>query len=280
MGNNYAAAFTDPNGAAPFLKWAGGKQWLAATLAPLVMKGGRYYEPFLGGASLFFAALPPQAYLSDINHDLIDTYAALRDSPQVVLRHLREWRYNKREYYAVRRATFHGSAKRAARFIFLNRTCWNGLYRVNGEGQFNVPIGRFKRPRVLDRRILLGASAALRRARLSTSDFEKAVESARAGDFVYLDPPYTVKHDNNGFLRYNQRLFTWSDQERLARVAARLSTLGCRVVVTNAHHRNILSLYPDFHITTLLRKSMLAGDAAERSTVREVLLSSFRISPS
>jgi DNA adenine methylase len=280
MGNIYAAAFTDPKGAAPFLKWAGGKQWLAAALAPLVPKGARYYEPFLGGASLFFAALPRQAYLSDVNQDLVQTYEALRDSPETILRHLRGWRYTKKMYYATRRATFRGSAKQAARFIFLNRTCWNGLYRVNAEGQFNVPIGRFKRPRLFDRRILLGASAALKGAHLLASDFEKALEGARARDFVYLDPPYTVKHDNNGFLRYNQRLFTWNDQERLGRVAVRLAARGCRVVVTNAHHPSIRSLYPDFHATTLRRQSMLAGDAAERGTVREVLLSSFPISPS
>jgi DNA adenine methylase len=275
MGSVYASSFRAIGGTAPFLKWAGGKQWLAARLIRFVSPTGTYYEPFLGGASLFFAARPRRAALSDKNADLIETYECLRDEPFQIIDRITEWSYNEETYYRVREMHPRSRVGRAARFIYLNRTCWNGLYRVNRNNQFNVPFGRFANPTICDASVLLGASRALQEVNLTVSDFEQAVEDAQRGDVVYLDPPYTVKHSNNGFLRYNEHLFTWSDQERLASLAHVLKRRGCRVLVTNACHKHLVSLYNGFHVTPLRRPSNLAGDPSRRGTETEMLISSF-----
>jgi DNA adenine methylase len=238
----------------------------------MVPDDARYFEPFLGGGAVFFARRPAVAFLSDKNRNLIETFAAVRDSPDAVWGYLKEWRPSKATYYRIRSAMFRGSAQRAARFIYLNRVGWNGLYRVNRAGRFNVPFGAVKGRRLYERRGILKASVLLHRAVLQTGDFEACVEKARAGDFVYLDPPYTVRHDRNGFVRYNELLFTWADQVRLARVAGALCQRGCRVAVTNANHRSLVALYPTFRVVRLRRPTTIAGDPSKRGFAEEVLL--------
>lgn len=275
MGNNYISAFRGDGGAAPFLKWAGGKQWLVGRLIKYIPPNANYFEPFLGGASLFFAAQPKRSFLSDSNPALIETYETLRDHPLKVIDQITQWRYDKELYYHVRAIRPSGRVGRAARFIYLNRTCWNGLYRVNRRNQFNVPFGRFQNPTICNSVLLLAASTALRKAALSIGDFEAAVAKAKRDDFVYLDPPYTVKHTSNGFLRYNERLFTWTDQERLASVAARLARRGCHVLVTNANHESLISLYRGFKRARVHRLSNLAGDPSKRGAESEMVMATF-----
>ena len=207
----------------PFLRWAGGKQWLSRHLSTLLGNcTGTYFEPFLGGASVYFSALPQNAVLSDLNARLIETYQQLKTMPDQIISLLDHWNNDEETYYEVRNLDSTDTVCRAAQFIFLNRTCWNGLYRVNRQGTFNVPFGHHGRT-VFDPQHLLDASQALQNAELHHADFDEVLEQAQKADYVYLDPPYTTPLHPNGFRQYNESDFTWHDQVRLARTAESLS---------------------------------------------------------
>jgi DNA adenine methylase len=225
----------------------------------------------LGGASLYFAALPAEAVLSDLNPRLIEAYQVLRDQPNRLIDLLAAWDNDEPTYYDVRRKEFSGFVERAAQFIFLNRTCWNGLYRVNRDGKFNVPFGNHGR-QVFDEGHLLKISHALQSAKLRCGDFEKIVENARSGDFVFFDPPYTTLHARNGFRQYNEKLFSWSDQQRLGRSAVALARRGCNVVVSNASYEPVLEFYPGFDHQIVSRHSILAADPKHRRATTEFLI--------
>jgi DNA adenine methylase len=262
-----------PEGSPPFLRWAGGKQWLSATITSLVSFTYHcYFEPFLGGGSVFFNLRPRKSVLGDLNPSLVTTYKAVRDDPLEVLHWLSKWRNDKGIFYALRAARFSNVAKCAAQFIYLNKTCWNGLYRVNRQGRFNVPFGNNVNRQTHDRAAILSASALLKNAHLETGDFESLLTSARESDLVYLDPPYTVLHSQNGFRRYNETLFSWQDQQRLAIVARRLTSAGCYVIVSNAPHPEILDLYAGFLPFIVKRPSSLASNPRFRRQVQECIL--------
>lgn len=232
---------------------------------------GTYFEPFLGGGSLFFRLLPAKGSLSDANVRLVDAYRSLRDEPQDVISALEQWPNNEDTYYRVRERIFGDRTLRSAQLIYLNRTCWNGLYRVNLSGKFNVPYGHHQRS-VFDAGHLLQISASLQNTELRDGDFFSNVLRAREGDFVYFDPPYTTQHSNNGFLKYNRKLFSWEDQERLGRIAVKLADRGCHVVVTNASYDPVLQFYPGFHNETISRNSVLAANPGHRQTTTEFLI--------
>lgn len=261
----------------PFLKWAGGKQWLTCYLKPLIQRTKRaYIEPFLGGGSVFFSALPSRAFLSDCNQELIATYRMIKKDAESVAARLRRYSYTQECYYRVRESVPQSSVGKAARFIFLNRTCWNGLYRVNRAGKFNVPMGAFSSmPDFLVADRLIAAKRVLSKTSIICQDFKEAVNRAGEGDTVYLDPPYTVAHKNNGFLRYNELVFSWEDQKRLALAAQDLRDRGCRVIVTNADHPSIMDLYDGFYTKVLDRKSLVAGKTTKRRPITELLITSF-----
>ncbi|MGH9561707.1 MAG: DNA adenine methylase, partial [Terracidiphilus sp.] len=205
---------------APLLKWPGGKRRLVKILLPLIPATfGTYYEPFVGSGALFFALKPTEAFLSDKNRDLITTYRQVRANPNAVINYLRRWKNNSSTYYSIRSRKPENNTVKAARLIYLSTLSFNGIHRVNLAGQFNVPYGRKKHLQPCHVPRLRRVSAALKNARLECEDFEDAVRNATKGDFVYMDPPYTVTHSNNGFVKYNAKIFTWSDKERLARVA-------------------------------------------------------------
>jgi DNA adenine methylase len=261
----------------PFLRWAGGKQWLAPVFSTLCLPTkSTYFEPFLGGGAAFFSAWRERAVLGDINAALISTYEAVRDNPRAVIRHLRSWANKPSTFYAVRAAAYRGKYKTAAAFIYLNKTCWNGLHRVNRSGRFNVPFGYNQNRAVYDSKAILSASRWLKTADLMACDFEVTLSRCHAGDIVYLDPPYTLRHASNGFRRYNEKLFSWSDQRRLSALVDRLVSEDCHVVLSNALHEDILRLYPRMRAFKLSRKSLLAGRADCRGTTYELLL----VSPS
>jgi DNA adenine methylase len=200
----------------PFLTWPGGKRWFVLHHAHLLPSNyGTYIEPFLGSGAVFFHLQPRKALLGDKNEALIATYQAIRNDPTGVRRHLRKHNHNHSEdyYYFVRGKPMRTRVTRAARFVYLNRTCYNGIYRVNVNGMFNVPIGG-KTSVLLDTDDFTATARALRRATLRPGDFEHLIERATAGDLVFADPPYTVRHNNNGFVRYNEKMFSWADQER------------------------------------------------------------------
>lgn len=257
----------------PFLRWAGGKQWLTTRLLKLIPtnRNFTYYEPFLGGGSLFFAIQPINSVLGDVNKDIIETYKVVRDSPHELIKILKGWKNNKKTYYELRGIEYEKPIWKAARFIYLNRTCWNGLYRVNRSGKFNVPFGKNKR-KALDELVLITASNTLQRAKLKHGDFQKNLATAKAGDFVYLDPPYTVLHAKNGFREYNENLFSWEDQVRLANTAQDLVNRGCFVVISNADNKDVINLYPNFFYQSVTRHSILAADPRRRGKTEEALI--------
>jgi DNA adenine methylase len=263
----------------PVVKWAGGKQWLAyaaETLAPGKWTG-RYIEPFLGGGAFFFALRPRIAYLSDANHELIRTYEALRDDPDSVVDLLERYPYDEKFYYALRSKRPRTGAAVAARLIYLNKTCWNGLYRVNKRDEFNTPFGKYSNPSICEEEKLDEASAALGSAILRCCDFATALEGAKRRDFVYCDPPYITGHQNNGFLKYNAHLFDWEDQERLAEIARGLSLKGVNVLVSNADHEQVVRLYRGFYYYRLSRSTLISGTPDGRGLTAEALLSSYRL---
>lgn len=257
----------------PLLKWPGGKRALLKELLALSPRfDGRYFEPFLGGGALFFALQPEKALLSDTNRELIECYEHVRDDPRDVLRRLRAMPNTKSEYLRVRASKPTSPAGRAARFIYLTTLSFNGIYRVNLAGQFNVPYGWKKHLDVAQEDRLEAVSKALKGRRLLAADFAVAVESAKDGDFVYLDPPYTVAHENNGFLKYNAKVFSWTDQKRLAAVALDLAKRGCSVIVTNACHQSIRSLYAGMTQIVVSRPSRIAASAEHRGSVNELII--------
>lgn len=256
----------------PFLKWAGGKRWLVGRQHWQPEQYRSYVEPFLGGGSVFFALEPACGILNDRNKELMNMYRVLRDSPEQLREELQEHQrlHSARHYYDVRAATLDDRLERAARFLYLNRACWNGLYRVNRNGEFNVPKGT-KDKVFFETDDYAGASRALRKVKLRSTDFEKIIDKAEAGDFVFVDPPYTVKHNLNGFVRYNERIFSWADQERLAGAVERASRRGCLVAVTNADHESVRELYDFAEYSPLTRSSVLAADARKRVPTTEAL---------
>jgi DNA adenine methylase len=266
---------TNIGDAKPFLKWAGSKRKLLHHLLPVVPPDfGTYYEPFLGSGALFFALEPDKAVLADAIPNLIDTYKAVRDDVERVIHYLSRLLPTKEQYYQTRAAKPSDRFASAAQFIFLNKTCWNGLYRVNSRGEFNVPFGWMKSPFVYSSDDLRKCSEILskKNIKLRCCDFEKVLSSVQEGDLVYLDPPYVTSHYKNGFHEWNARLFTWNDQKRLAEAAREISERGAHVIVTNADHPDIIKLYKGFAIRRFYRHSTLAAVSAFRRPTSEVLM--------
>lgn len=257
---------------APLIKWAGGKRRLLAGIREVCPENfGRYFEPFLGSGALFFSLLPEDAQLSDANSELIQMYTEVRDNVDGVVDALRRLHNSEEDYYRVRAASPRTPATKAARFIYLCTLSFNGIYRQNLKGEFNVPYGHKTHLKHCDADHLREVSGHLTDREIIHDDFEGAVRTARAGDFVYFDPPYTVAHGNNGFVKYNAKIFSWDDQKRLARTALRLKELGCHVLVSNADHQSIRKLYPDFEVHEIERFSVMSASSEFRRPVRECL---------
>jgi DNA adenine methylase len=261
-----------PSGCDPLLKWAGGKRRLLKEILPFVPTAfGHYYEPFFGGGALFFSLRPTAATLSDTNFELIETYLQVRDNLDVVLQCLRGMPNSEQHYYLVRRIKPKSPAHRAARLIYLCSLSFNGIYRQNLKGEFNVPYGYKFYMNPSDDKKLRRVTEAIKGTKIMAADFESAVSTAKPGDFIYFDPPYTVAHGNNGFIKYNAKIFSWADQERLAETACRLKRKGCRLIISNAHHPSIYKLYRSFQSHVIERHSIMAASSEYRRAVREVL---------
>jgi DNA adenine methylase len=264
-----------PEAIAPFLKWAGGKRWLTNKYAQLLpLDFGRYFEPFLGGGAVFFHLQPAEATLADKNSDLINVYKQIKSNWCELERSLRRLQnLHSTDFYYEERARIRKSPlHRAAQFLYLNRTCWNGLYRVNLRGEFNVPIGT-KSAVVLDTDDFEFTSLLLKKAKLSVADFEKTLDASERGDFAFIDPPYITRHNFNGFVKYNEDIFSWADQERLAVTVKRAAKRGVKMLVTNAAHRSIRELYKGIgKHHELDRASVLAADSANRGVTTEMAI--------
>jgi DNA adenine methylase len=268
----------------PILKWVGGKSRILAQLIPLLPQGVelmRHVEPFVGGGALFFARRPERALLADSNPHLCGTYAAVRDDVESVIKQLGvlQRAHAPEHYYAVRHkynhATRVSAAERAAMFIYLNKTCFNGLHRVNRRGEFNVPAGRYTNPRILDEVLLRTVSRELARAELRCESFEALLGYAKPGDFIYFDPPYEPVSRTASFTAYGQDGFGREDQTRLRDVYAELSRRRCKLMLSNSDVPFIRELYVKFRIDTVAAPRAINCDSSRRGLVSEVVVRNY-----
>ena len=272
----------------PFLKWAGGKRQLLdqfERFLPEAAVVNRYLEPFAGSGAVFFRVrsllFPTRTILADSNEELINVYAVIQSDVEALITLLRRHRrlHGREHYYAMRgkNPARLGETARAARFIYLNKTCFNGLYRVNSRGLFNVPMGRYVNPPILDEDNLRAVSEALRGVKLLRAPFEKTLDYARPGDFIYFDPPYHPLSDTSYFTAYTEGTFRAEDQRALARMVAELHRRGCHLMLSNSDVDPILRLYdhPEFHIGRVAARRNINSRADRRGQVSEVVITNY-----
>ena len=259
----------DLTSAKPLLKWAGGKTQLLGEIIPKVPKKyGRYIEPFFGGGAVFFATHPENGIIADSNPELVNLYRSVADDVDGVIAQLRQYENTEEVFYATRALDIIklSNVEAAARTIFLNRTCFNGLYRVNKSGQFNVPFGRYKNPKIIDEGALKAASVLLSNTTIICGDYKKVLkENAQTGDFVFLDPPYLPSSAYADFKRYTKEQFYEEDHVELANEVGRLYELGCYVVLTNSNHPLVHEQYKKFSIQIVQTKRYISCNGKGRT---------------
>jgi DNA adenine methylase len=263
----------------PFLKWAGGKGKLIQQYIPYFPKSFKsYYEPFLGGGAIFFYLNPHSAVLTDINPELVNAYRCVRDKVEELISALEEHqlRHCKDYYYQVRQDQCTTNIEKAARLIYLNKTCFNGLYRENSKGEFNVPIGKYKNPKICNPALLRSVSVALQNAQITVRAFEDILEHASNwDDFVYFDPPYYPLSPTSNFTAYSRYSFSQDDQIRLKYVFAELAERGVKVMLSNSDCEFIRELYRDFNISSITASRLINSNGTKRGKITEVLITSY-----
>ncbi len=260
--------------AKPFLRWAGGKRWLLKDINDLLPLEDfkQYHEPFLGGGAVFFHLQAKESYLSDLNSELIDTYSAIKNDPELVIRYLKEFKNTKDEYYKLRKTNFRSSARNAAKFIYLNRTSFNGIYRVNLQGEYNVPYG-YRKNIEYNYENIRKVSEQLKQTKLNACDYYETLDNINEGDLVFLDPPYTVTHNNNGFIKYNSKIFSIEEQYRLCQYIQELKDIGAYYILTNAAHPKIVEIFNlDDNVYEIDRQSVIGGKNAVRGLYTELII--------
>jgi DNA adenine methylase len=264
--------------AKPFLKWAGGKSRLIAQYQPFLPKEfDTYYEPFLGGGALFFHLRPQRAVLSDINPELVNVYTCVRDRVSDLIQHLEHHaaHHSHEYYYQMRSSNPVALIERAARLLYLNKTCFNGLYRVNAQGRFNVPIGRYSNPRICDPDLLRAASEALQSATIVQRSFKNILDSSPSTqDFIYFDPPYQPLSLTSNFTSYSRDAFTADHQTQLRNVFSQLAQQKVQVMLSNSDCSFIRELYQGFNIKTIQAARAINSHASKRGKINEVLITS------
>jgi len=226
----------------PFLKWPGGKrQLLRELLHNMPKKYGRFFEPFVGGGALFFAIKPEYGYISDINPELINAYEVVQNSVEELIEGLRKHRNTENYFYELRNADRDQGYKnwddveKASRLIYLNKTCFNGLYRMNSDGHFNVPFGFYRNPNILDEDNLIACSVLLKKTEVALASFEAVEKKARRGDFVYFDPPYVPLNKTSSFTKYYKDDFDLDAQFALRELCDRLDSKGVLFMLSNSY---------------------------------------------
>jgi DNA adenine methylase len=274
----------EPNLSRPIVKWAGGKTELVPALLTEVPKRIRtYVEPFAGGAALFFAlaseASPrfEKARLNDRNAELVACYRAVKKDVDALVERLRGYSYDKELYYRVRDVETGDldDVERGARLIFLNRTCFNGLWRENSKGKFNVPFGTYKNPRILDETALRRASVALAQVSLTNLDFEDACKRLGEGDFVYFDPPYVPVSKTASFTAYQASGFRRDDHRRLAELLAHLAKKGVKAMLSNADNEETRELYQAFRCKRVGARRSISATGSGRGKAGELVVTNF-----
>ncbi len=268
----------------PFLKWAGGKRQLLKVLAQNLPKEyNTYYEPFVGGGALFFYLLPDNAMLFDNNPILMNVYQVIQRSVDELIQLLQEHRNEKEYFYSIRKMDRNGQfqtlspIEKASRTIFLNKTCFNGLYRVNSRGEFNVPFGRYKNPNYCDIPNLEAVHKALQNISLQVGSFEKVLDFAEKGDFVYFDPPYVPLSKTANFTSYTKEDFAMEDQQRLVEVFNELDQRGCKVLLSNSYSDFVLDKFQQYEIIPVDAKRAINSDASKRGYIKEALIRNYSL---
>ena len=270
--------------AKPFLKWAGGKGQLLHQLHANkpTHKFTTYHEPFVGGGALFFSLRPQNAYLSDINPELINAYLAIATQPDEVISELKQHKFDKEYYYQLRDVDLcplfklWTPAQKAPRTIALNKSCYNGLYRLNKkQHHFNVPMGRYKNPLLCDEENLTACHHALQKAKIPTTSITTLLDRVAPYDFVYLDPPYQPLNATSNFTSYTGHTFTTADQTQLAHICSELHRRKVFFLLSNSSHPFIHDLYQHFHLTTINAKRSINSKSQKRGKIPEILAQNF-----
>lgn len=260
----------------PFLRWAGGKSWLLRKISlQSNFTYNNYHEPFLGGGAVFFYLRPKHnSYLSDLNPELVNCYSMLRDKVEDVIDILRSFKNESDFYYKIRNETNSDGVYSAARFIYLNQTSFNGIYRVNLNGVYNVPYGNRVKD-FINADLLRAVSFSLQNVVLNVGDFSQVLNNVNVGDLVFLDPPYTVTHNDNGFIKYNEKLFSFEDQLRLSQTMDLIHENGAFYILTNADHHQVREIFTrnENNCYQFSRASLIGGFNAFRGHTSELVFS-------
>jgi DNA adenine methylase len=258
----------------PFLRWAGGKRWLINDINKEIdiSRYNVYHEPFVGGGSIFFNFKPKRAYISDSNSELINAYNQVKFNPDKIISELKQYPKDKDSYYVLRSAKFNSDIQEAARFIYLNQMSYNGIYRVNKKGEYNVPYG-YREKYVFDYNNIFNASKCLAETIIQHLDFVESVNYIHENDLVFIDPPYTVAHNNNGFVQYNQKIFSLDDQYKLASMILKIKENGAFYYLTNAAHKIIREIFNNGDlIIEKKRACLIGGKNAKRGHYEEIIV--------
>ncbi|MCX6382473.1 MAG: DNA adenine methylase [Armatimonadetes bacterium] len=272
----------------PFLKWAGGKRQLLAAIRPLIpTKIDRYYEPFVGGGAVLFDLQPRSAVINDCNAELVNCYTMIRDHPEELFLEVEKFANTREAFYDIRERDRNPDfvslppIERAARLLYLNKTCYNGLFRVNSQGQFNVPFGNYRNPLIADPAVIRAVSRYLNASgvTLLNTDFGEALKDTKRGDFVYMDPPYDPVSDTSSFTGYNLNGFDRAEQCRLKEVCDTLTTRGVKVLLSNSDTPFIRDLYAskEYAIHTVQARRNINSVAAKRGKVDEVFILNYSV---
>ncbi len=270
----------------PFLKWAGGKRQLLAQLHPFLPRTfHRYIEPFIGGGALFFYLLPEQAILMDNNPELINCYQVIQTAVEPLINHLCQHRNESAYFYSIRaldRApNYHtlSPVERASRTIYLNRCCYNGLYRVNSHGYFNVPFGRYNNPQFCDAVNLRAVHQVLQHTDIRLASFQECLNIAQKDDFLYFDPPYVPLSKSSSFTSYTADNFDLAAQQELYEVFRALDQRGCLLLLSNSFNETVLDLYRKYSCYTVEATRIVNSKASGRGKIKEILITNYNIKP-
>ena len=266
----------------PIVKWVGGKRQLMFELLKNMPENyNRYFEPFIGGGALFFELQPDNAYISDMNEELINLYKVVRDNVDELVADLQKHDICKEYFMEIRNIDRMeeyknwSDVKKASRFIYLNRTCFNGMYRVNSKGEFNVPFGHYKNPRILDENNLINCSNLLQRTEIKHADFSEILKKVKKGDFVYFDPPYVPLSETSSFTSYTKDGFDMDMQFKLRDVCDALNSMGVKFLLSNSDTKLVNELYEKYNIKKVFASRQINANADGRGKITEVLVRNY-----
>ena len=266
----------------PIVKWVGGKRQLMFELLKNMPKDyNRYFEPFIGGGALFFELQPNNAYISDMNEELINLYQVVRDNVYELITDLQKHDISKEYFMEIRNIDRTeeyqnwSDIKKASRFIYLNRTCFNGMYRVNSKGEFNVPFGHYKNPRILDENNLINCSHLLQQTEIKQADFSEILKKVKKGDFVYFDPPYVPLSETSSFTSYTKDGFDIDMQFKLRDVCDELHSMGVKFLLSNSDTKLVNELYENYDIKKVFASRQINANADGRGKITEVLVRNY-----